>query len=409
MRITSLTLENFRGFASLELDLDRDVTVLVGSNGSGKSSVLDALSIALGAVASSVLQRVLTLPSVSPRDVRRGADKAHIVARLSLDGVAVRAGLEALSITTERGIAFRPRYDAAELIAPEPSRCLGMYYGTTRVATPDLHTRWKDGVPNATEPVDAIIDALDAGPVGFRDLFRWFRDREDFENAEKVSRASLAWSDVELDGVRSAVTALLPGFTRLRFDRGAVRMALQKGGEDLFLDQLSDGERTLLSIVADIARRLAIANPAAEAPLHCNAVILIDEIEQHLHPRLQREVLPALRRAFPNAQFIVTTHSPQVLSSVPASAILVLDSFAAHHLTSPTQGRDTNAILEEVFGVSERPGKESDEVREIAALIHGDQLDEARGRLAVLAAMLSEHDDAVLHLRTKLDFAEAGL
>jgi hypothetical protein len=138
-------------------------------------------------------------------------------------------------------------------------------------------------------------------------------------------------------------------------------------------------------------------------------VIPIGEVEQHLHPALQRKVLPALQRAFPNAQFIVTTHSPQVLSSVPASAVVVLDGFDALPVASPTRGRDTNAILREVFGTPERPQEQAEEVLRIARLIEGDQLDEARARLALLAELLSEHDGDVLRLRTTLDFAAVGL
>jgi predicted ATP-binding protein involved in virulence len=120
-------------------------------------------------------------------------------------------------------------------------------------------------------------------------------------------------------------------------------------------------------------------------------------------------VVPALQRAFPRAQLIVTTHSPQVLSSVPASAVVVLDGERATTVEGTTRGRDTNAILREVFGVPERPADEQREVLAIAALIDQDRIDDARARLLQLAARLTEHDDAVLRLRTRLDFAEAGL
>jgi predicted ATP-binding protein involved in virulence len=186
-------------------------------------------------------------------------------------------------------------------------------------------------------------------------------------------------------------------------------MVVTKGDVELRLDQLSDGERNLIALAGDLARRLVIANPEHPSPREVEAVILIDEVEQHLHPALQRKVIPSLQRAFPKAQLIVTTHSPQVLSSVPASSVVVLDNFEALPVSAPTQGRDTNAILREVFGVSERPEEEITRIRAIADLIDEARIDEARAALLTLADKLSESDDDVRRLRTRLDFAEAGL
>jgi predicted ATP-binding protein involved in virulence len=185
-------------------------------------------------------------------------------------------------------------------------------------------------------------------------------------------------------------------------------MVVTKGGVELRLDQLSDGERNLIALAGDLARRMVIADPTNESPLDTVGVILIDEIEQHLHPAWQRQVIPALRRAFPQAQLIVTTHSPQVLSSVPASAVVLLDGSSAHPITGATEGRDTNAILREVFGVPERPQPQLDALRAIRALIDDDALDAAHAHLDALAASLSEQDDDVVALRMRMHVAEAA-
>jgi 5'-deoxynucleotidase YfbR-like HD superfamily hydrolase len=281
-----------------------------------------------------------------------------------------------------------------------------MYYSTARAAAPDLHTRWKDGVAQATDAVDAIAGALSSDPLGFGDLFRWFRDREDYENAEKVRRASLAWSDPQLDAVRAAIAALLPGFSGLRVDRGVLRMVVEKEGVLLYLHQLSDGERTLLAVGADIARRLAIANPDAQSPLACEAVVLLDEVELHLHPAWQRTVLPSLRRAFPRGQFIVTTHSPQVLGEVPNDAVVLLKDFGGYAPPAPTAGRDANAILREVLGVTTRPAAVAQELDAIRDLLDEGRYAEARGRLDVAAAALTERDPDVRTMRAVMDVVE---
>jgi predicted ATP-binding protein involved in virulence len=102
-------------------------------------------------------------------------------------------------------------------------------------------------------------------------------------------------------------------------------MTITKQGQELIINQLSDGEKCLLAMVGDLARRLAIANPSLPDPLQGSGVVLIDEIELHLHPKWQREIIPALTRTFPNCQFIVTTHSPQVISQVKPEGIYILE------------------------------------------------------------------------------------
>lgn len=126
----------------------------------------------------------------------------------------------------------------------------------------------------------------------------------------------------------------------------------------MIVNQLSDGEKCLLAMVGDLARRLAIANPGLSDQLQGKGVVLIDEIELHLHPKWQREIIPALTRTFPNCQFIVTTHSPQVVSHVKPQRIYILekiDNGIVAKRPSSSFGRDSNSILEDLMDVPERP------------------------------------------------------
>ena len=244
---------------------------------------------------------------------------------------------------------------------------------------------------------------------GFDRFMSWFKDREDVENEQRVSGGDLTIQDPQLRAIREAVAELMPGFTKLRIQRSPRPvMVVTKAGTQLRLDQLSDGERNLIALTGELARRMAIAAPQSESPRELESVVLIDEIEQHLHPGLQREVLPRLRRAFPNVQFIVTTHSPQVLSTAPRDAIVAVDNFTAHRLDQGAEGRDSNAILGEVFHVPRRPTRQMEQVEAVRRLIDEEQLDEARRQLDELAAIVSEQDDDVLALRMRLFVADAG-
>ncbi len=378
MRVTRLSLTNVRGFASLELDLDRPTTVLVGVNGSGKTTVLRWIAWMLGASSNmpfAMEQRANSREGAASLQVRIQGAEHENRARWS----------------TEDSRSF-----ASDLRRNAPAKLVHLIaLGTLRFVFRDLN------------PPDHGPDS----PQGYGPFLAWFKDREDVENARRVAARNFDIEDPQLRAVRLAVAELMPGFTNLRIDREAAppAMVVTKGDVTLRLDQLSDGERNLIALAGDLARRMALFDPAHERPNELDAIVLIDEVEQHLHPGLQREVIPALRRAFPNVQLVVTTHSPQVLSSVPAEAVVVLDQGRALPVTAPTGGRDANAILREVFGVPERPRREQEEVLAIRAMLDDGHLDEARARLDALAAQLSDDDDAVLTLRTALHFAEVGL
>jgi predicted ATP-binding protein involved in virulence len=174
----------------------------------------------------------------------------------------------------------------------------------------------------------------------------------------------------------------------------------------LDVDQLSDGEKCLLALAGDLGRRLALANPSLANPLSGEAVVMIDEIELHLHPGWQRMVVERLRETFPNCQFILTTHSPQVLSQVPADSVILLDRFQRAELPAGTQGRDSNSILEEIMGVSRRPQDTADRIHEIARMIDREQLPRAREALDELARKMGENDSEVVRLRSLIEFLE---
>jgi len=183
----------------------------------------------------------------------------------------------------------------------------------------------------------------------------------------------------------------------------------------VLLRELIEADALLLTRVeivghpeADLARRLAIAYADQGDPLKGEAVVLIDEIELHLHPAWQRRVLSSLQRTFPSCQFIVTTHSPQVLSEVPNDAVVLVKDFQFVRPAAPTAGRDSNAILTEVMDTPERPAAQVEAINAISTLLDEGKHAEARARLDALARELSERDREVVGLRTMLHFLEGS-
>lgn len=404
MRLTSLTLKDFRGFTDATLNLDRPLTVLCGVNGAGKSSALLACLMVLSDILRMQRAANVWVHFLDDTDVRVGAKKLSITASF-VSGTISRE----VSIEHERGASHGPNTHGANLEREGPP-LLAVYYGASRevesvksALTPSGATAEKS---TAASTFTATEDALVVGQLKFESLFRWFKAREDVENELKVSRQDLSLSDPQLEAVRRAVSLMLPGFSGLRIQRDPLHLVVHKAGVPLVLDQLSDGERLLLALTADLARRLAMVTPNGSDPLLGEAVVLIDEVELHLHPAWQRRVLADLRRTFPNCQLIVTTHSPQVLSETVTEAVTVVEDFQFYGPDAPTHGRDTNSILTEVLGAPERPTEFRDKLDAISNLIDEDRFAEAHEGLDEVAEIVTERDPEVTRLRTMLDVVE---
>ncbi|MFO5438879.1 MAG: AAA family ATPase, partial [Dolichospermum sp.] len=242
--------------------------------------------------------------------------------------------------------------------------------------------------------IDTYENAISGTGSDFRIFFEWFRKQEDLENELRLEN-SPNYQDKQLEAVRQAISSLIPNFNKLRVRRSPLRMTLQKDGEELIVNQLSDGEKCLLAMVGDLARRLAIANPGLENPLDGFGVVLIDEIELHVHPKWQREIIPALIRTFSNCQFIVTTHSPQVISQIKPQGIYILEKTDTDIIAKRPEssyGRDSNQILEDLMDVPERPQEIKQDLLKLFRLIDEGNLETAKELRKELAKTIGEDE-----------------
>ncbi len=198
----------------------------------------------------------------------------------------------------------------------------------------------------------------------FKGLLGWFFIKEDEELREQKERRDFEYQLDDLSTVRQAITSMLPEVSEPRTELNPLQLVVsvrpQQGGmKKLSLDQLSGGYRIMLALAADLARRMAQGNPHLDDPLESEAIVLIDEVELHLHPSWQQRILGDLRRTFPNSQFIVSTHSPQVLTTVEPHGIVELshdgDRVVAGAPAGPTFGAEAGDVLSVVMGVGERP------------------------------------------------------
>jgi predicted ATP-binding protein involved in virulence len=164
-------------------------------------------------------------------------------------------------------------------------------------------------------------------------------------------------------------------------------MAIDKDGKTLNVAQLSQGEKSLMALVGDIARRLAMLNPALDNPLTGDGIVLIDEVDLHLHPSWQRSIIDRLTHTFPNCQFILTTHSPLVISDCKDVLVYALTDGALQELPSQ-YGQDANTVLLDVMDTSIRNEKIDAELNDLLDAIQGSNLTQAHHLLTELTSEL---------------------
>ncbi len=256
-------------------------------------------------------------------------------------------------------------------------------------------------------------NALNRRAFDYKEFARWFKWQE------LVARESGEEGLVKVveAAILQAISDGQGNFQRLHTrykNRPEGELVLSKNGLEVIVDQLSSGERMLFGLVGDLARRLALANPGAEEPLKGSGVVLIDEIDLHLHPRWQRLILFKLRNIFPNIQFIVTTHSPQVLQYVRPEHIILLDNGTIVEDNVRTLGKNSDLILREAFSVN-RYSEEIPEIHEVRAkvrrcfdLIDDENFKEAEHQLKDLEDILGPDDPDIVELRTLFSLTAQG-
>jgi predicted ATP-binding protein involved in virulence len=326
MIIKSISLDNFRSKSKLQLELGRRLTILIGENGSGKTSVLDGLAIGLGAI-------LTYLPGVSgisfrKTDIQQNQNQKAPYTRVRIetsegliwDRTERRDKSKATSKQTPQSVGLQNlrRYLDERLLDPlNESKKVELpmfsYYGVSR-ALLDVPLR-KRGFPKAHARFEALEGALVADSR-FRSAFIWFYNKENEEQRKQREFKDFDYQLPELAAVRRAIVSVFPGISNPHIKLNPLKFVVNKDSETLDIMQLSDGYKTLLSLVIDLSIRMALANPESERPLESEAVVLIDEVDLHLHPEWQRKVVGDLLRTFPKTQFILTTHSPFIIESV---------------------------------------------------------------------------------------------
>jgi predicted ATP-binding protein involved in virulence len=393
MLIQTLHLRDFRCFADLEMDFHEHLTVLVATNGQGKTAILEAISIALGTFVGAFdlgkakhiertdarygsrtgLQAEQRYPVSISADLKLSDDRL-ISIRRELSGPKNKSTIKEAAALTQYGKELQSgiRQEAPTTLP------VVAYYSTGRLwKAHNLTTRKSLTVSRSLGYEDCLSSASN-----FAQVQAW------------IAKATLAQLQMpqnnlgqSLQMIQAAVNQALhsEGWQNFHYNLGHEDLVMQKGEHEILpISLLSDGTRAMISLIADLAFRCVCLNGLStlDSPLNSPGIVMIDEIDLHLHPRWQQRVLHSLRQAFPQIQFIVTTHSPQVLSTVDRTAIRLLsqandDDLLTMHSETPhlqTQGVSSSDILAQVMGVNPVPDENAAHwLSEYKALIQQNQ------------------------------------
>lgn len=360
MKLSTLEIVNFRSIRRIELSCKPGVNVIAGVNGAGKSTLLSAIEILLSWVKARIRLRSSNGVYTAFSDISHGADFSLLAASASEpDGLCweiarVSPGYRGkdrhkseLAKLTEYADSLVEEF---ERVPEGVNLPMFVKYSVNRSLI-DIPTHvHKKHVLDAMSLYEGKID----GESNLRSFFEWFREREDIEREEREERRSFDYEDSQLQAVRKAISRVMSGYGDLHTRRKApAGFELRKNGETFRVEELSDGEKCYLTLVGDIARRLAICNPALDNPLEGVGVVLIDELELHLHPSWQCEAIDKLRDVFPNCQFFITTHSPHVVQNLRLDkddGLVVLSEGKIFNVDAE-YGASVDKVLCEIFGL----------------------------------------------------------
>lgn len=401
--LSEINIYNFRKIINLKINLHKNLTVFIGENGAGKTSLLRAIQKNLSYFPAFILKENTNGERIVDSDINNVAKKTGEVACLNcsfrmgadyrIDGQLIR---EPKGITTDlRTEVMKYRkfgQNIRELIAYKKVNLpLFMFYDIDRFKSNENKKNLSnqenvfyqlDGYersskskvtfenlidwlvkllkisnanvdsPEKTKIISQIDSLLEAGadninnPLNelYEDLLSILRLYPEDEIKNKSKRI--------IDTLETIFRNIYSDLVQIQLindDDGEDKVALHLKDEIIFLHQFSDGQRVLFGLVGDIARRLILLNPISSNPLNGNGIVLIDEIELHLHPSWQQKVILTLMESFPNVQFILATHSPHVLSTVDKNQIRVIKNNEIVSVSLQTKGVASSDILEQIM------------------------------------------------------------
>lgn len=431
MKLKNIKLKNYRCFKEADIDFDEHVTLIVGKNGAGKTAILDAVAVSVstfllgidGGVSRGILKDDARYEF---HDLDGTIDPQHQFP-VNIDSIGDCLDKKNVkwvrSLNSENGKTTIK--DAGELtnlakkaqnqiMTGDKSLVLPLisYYGTGRLYA---QKKEKRNIKSLTEFKRQVgyVDCM-AAESNEKLMLNWFQIQT-LKSLQEQQRTGVIEIPLLLKTVEKAICRSYERISGSRnasilFDLDTHRLVLKFETSDgraqkFAMDEMSDGYKNTLSMIGDIAYRMAVLNPTLGAQVleMTPGVVLIDEVDLHLHPQWQQTILSDLHAIFPNVQFIVSSHAPAVINSVPREQIRILDNGEIYMPPAQTYGRDANSILREVMKVSERPADIKQRLDLFYTNMNENNYKEADKILKEIESIVGTSDPDIAAARTSLD------
>lgn len=386
LRISSLKLRNFRCFMNVNapITFHPDLTVFVAKNGGGKSAILDAIRVSLG----TFTKRTSSYSQSNFKHSDASIDPSNLLneqGALYPISVSVSGSVDGKDVSWMRslGEGGRTTTKDAHMITDYGARLSSgindgsglnavfpilAYYGTNRLW--EAADAKSDERPFAYQSrLEGYTDALTERSI-FASVKAWLKYAYKVSDSRVESETDAGKRIVrQFSAIRNALDAVLSkeGWRNIHFNHTYMQMAVERPSDCrdeaddhptvVPISWTSDGVLAVFALVADIAYRCARLNPqfGEDACAMTEGIVMIDEIDLSLHPKWQQHILNDLIEVFPKIQFIVTTHSPQVVSSIRRESLRILTPDGVVPFHKPTQGVEVSEILRSVFGTDSTP------------------------------------------------------
>ena len=431
MKLEKIRITNYRCFKDADIEFDDHATLIVGKNGAGKTAILDAVAVAVstfllgidGGVSRSISKDDARYEfhdldgtvdpqhqfPVSIESIGDCLDNCDVKWMRSLNSESGNTTVkEARELTNiSKDAQKRIMTGDKSLILP-----LISYYGTGRLY---VQKKEKKNIKSLTEFKRQVgyVDCM-AAESNEKLMLNWFQIQT-LKSLQEQQRTGKVEKSLLLKTVESAICKCFERISGSKnadivFDLDTHRLVLNFEGTDgslqkFAMDEMSDGYKNTLSMIGDIAYRMAVLNPMLGDKVleETTGVVVIDEIDLHLHPQWQQTIIRDLNTIFPKIQFIVSSHAPAVINSVAKEQIRILDNGEIYMPAAQTYGRDANSILREVMKVSERPADIKQRMNLFYSYMDENNYKEADKVLTEIEAIVGTTDPDIAAARTSLD------
>ncbi len=353
MQINKIKIENFKLFKNNEFSFNPEFNLLIGINGSGKTSLLRAIAVALGGWANAYIKSEQNLRPILDEEIR----EIQIENRFDKS--------KNISVKAHGNAKIIDRYGVKKNASAEWKRYRKEGEETTFLSGDIRYSAYSNSYNLNLDSLGSDIlhhiengNTFDLPIIAFYECDRLWLAKNEL-NIEASAKAKYSRFDPYVDcfhtgadhqaigewllkheltsiqqkeetpvlqAIKKAATIALQDCTGFTFDIEQSRVIVEFNDKTIPFEHLSDGQRTILGLFCDIARRAAILNPhlGGDASEKIKGVVLIDELDLHLHPKWQRQIIEDLRKVFPNIQFICTSHSPFLIQSLRKSEELIM-------------------------------------------------------------------------------------